>query len=274
MIAEGARRSSRAQHLVRSVGLLAAILLCLSSGQAADGILGGLLKAMGIGGRPVEVPAADPAFEQINEFSPLLNRLLNAELFYIQKITHPPDEQIEQLRKVGTGEVARLARQLAEKQRNSNETPDVRRQLADALAKEMETAISVDAARQYREETAARAQFRRVAATELIISAVDRELVLSAEQAGTFKEILLKEPESGGIVNLQGLMYPQFVPWPNQASVKDVLHPNQNALFQKHPRHGRIHFGWENDLGFNGWMNIPEAILPTRQAPAIQEKKK
>ena len=255
------------------VWCLILLLLPVSSGFGADNVLQGVFKALGIGARQAVVRPAKPVeIEVINQFSPTLNKLLDVELYFIQKVCQPNADQAARLRKFGVGEVVTLAKLMAENQ-NQPGAVDPRQLLIKALDQEIEKVCSMEAAKRYREEMSERLNYKQAAAAGLMLSNMDRDLFFNTNQAQKIESELRKNWKPEWSRNLQGLMYPQYAPWPDAQLIQPYLTPEQSQLITQQNR-GNIQFGWEADAGFNGWVNLSNFINQLHEVEPIAEEQK
>jgi len=256
-----------------TVWCLILLLLPINSGFGADNILQGVFKALGVGARQAIVRPAKPVeIEVINQFSPMLNKILDVELYFVQKVCQPNAEQAARLRKFGAGEVVTLAKLMAENQNQEN-TVDPRQLLTKALGREIEKVCSAEAAKRYREEMSGRLDYKQAAAAGLMLANMDRDLFLSPDQAQKIEGELHQNWKPEWSRNLQGLMYPQYAPWPDAKLIQPHLTPEQSQLIT-HQNHGGIQFGWEADAGFNGWVNLSNFVSQLHDIePSPQEQK-
>lgn len=246
---------------------ITAILIALPARRtaAADSIFDGLFKALGIkeeeprAARVIRVapaPAVDE--DEVNQFSPTLGRLLRAELHFVRKVCQPTPEQLAEIRKHGKTEVVKISRKMVQLQQQMPDFPDARQTLTTALASKIEEVCPKEAAARYRQEVAARENAKREAAANLMVRLIDREFMLSEEQAEKVQHSLLTHWNEDWSRNLQTLMYPQYAPWPDRNLVIPSLDKLQQTLWVERPHRGRIQFGWEAELGFNSWVHVNE----------------
>lgn len=168
----------------------AAVLLAGSVGVArGDEGIGGVLRFLFGGNRGAQAqpaPAVEAVAEDVpadfeNQFTPLLNKLLTAELHFAHKVCRLNAEQLDKLREVGRAKVAAIAKTYGQQQNQhqSSEWPDAREILTDAFQEQLDALLPADAAARYREEIAARREARQEAAREMILVLLDRRVSLT-----------------------------------------------------------------------------------------------
>lgn len=209
----------------------------------------------------------------VNQFTPLLNKLLTAELHFVHKVCEVDGEQLAQLQKVGKAKMAVMAKTY-EKQQNrhqSSEWPDAREALTDAFQEQVDALLPEEVATRYREEIAGRRQAKHEAARDMMTVLIDRKLSLTPEQYEQAGEVIDEKWDPRWSKNMQMFLYDQYAPLPEANVLRPVLSERQRTMWESRTNHGLISFGWEQDLGLRTpWGDVGDLEV---DIPAAAEEK-
>lgn len=198
---------------------------------------------------------ADIPPEMLQQFMPHLNKLLLAEIHFLRKICQPDPETLARLRQAGEEEIVSIARMYARLMRKNQHSgfPDARELLTFALRKRVEESLPEDAARRYREELAARTEASKQATQGMMTVILDRHLALTPQQYERVAETVGENWHEDWGQNLQVFLYDEYAPVPGPDVLNPLLNDRQRELLKDRANHGRIHFGWEQEIGIFNW---------------------
>jgi hypothetical protein len=249
-------------------------LIVLWGGQstvlAADTPLGNLVDFFfGGGAEAVQAMEAAAVAEVVaidanagGQYLPLIYKAAARELYFLKKLAQPTDEQYEPL-KIAAAQAARdLAKEYALAEANgksSEQWPRPGRYLSDALLKSAMAVLPPEAVAKYREEVEAREAAHEAACQAMMVRAIDNRLTLLPEQYEPLRAAVVKQWNKDQSLNLMIYLYDEYLQLPTPASLSSVLNDRQKSLL-KAENHGRIHFGWEQDLGLQGWNDIGQEL--------------
>ncbi|MBX3439042.1 MAG: hypothetical protein KF861_16245 [Planctomycetaceae bacterium] len=271
------------RHSKRRMGgwLLAAVsVLWIGSYGAACGEdrIGGVMRFLfgrGAGGGEargvINLVVEDAPADFENQFTPLLNKLLSAELHFAHKVCQLNAEQVARLKEVGQVKVAAIAKTYGQQrnQHQSSEWPDARDLLTAAFQEQLDALLPAETAQRYREEMAARRLARDAAAREMILVLMDRRLSLTPEQYTQLDGAISGQRDASWSRNMQMFLYEEYAPMPDDSVVRPLLSDRQRDIWASRTNYGRISFGWEQDLGLmTPWGDLGdiELELPAAQA--------
>ena len=83
--------------------------------------------------------------------------------------------------------------------------------------------------------------------------AVDRRVTLVPDQYEPLREAVAKNWDEDRHHSLMIFMYDQYLQLPPNKVLAPVLDERQEKILKKGNNYGRIHFGWEQELGLQGW---------------------
>ncbi|WP_437227467.1 hypothetical protein SH661x_000365 [Planctomicrobium sp. SH661] len=219
-----------------------------------------LARGLGFGRQAVPVPQAldpeDP--DLVNEFSPKLNQLLKAELYFVQKVCQPNAEQLTEFQKTGKAEIVSIAKLMAQKQnqQHTEEFPQPRKLLTAAFVKKGTEILPPEAAKRYQDEIELRVKDRQETNASLMVSQIDRELHLTETQFQDIQAAVQKDWRPEWSRNVMVFFYPDHAPWPAFKTIRPYLDEKQQTLSQNNANRSTIFFGWESDLGLDGWVRL------------------
>lgn len=244
------RKTARAKLVM--TGLMLA-LIGAGTAIADERLLDRLLDIVsGTAGRsvPTDRAVAVPMVVE-NQYSPLLKKMLTAEVHFIRKVCHPNATQLAEIRHAGQVKIAALAEEYAAIQnRHPSSWPDPRQSLTEVFQKHIDDCMSPEAAQRYRKEIAARDAARREAGVAMATAMIDRKVYFSPEQ---YERVAQKIDETWKELwsrNLQAFLYDQYAPTPDSTVLRPLLNQPQQSLWNW-SRAGSISFGWEQDLGLS-----------------------
>ncbi len=221
----------------------------------------------------IDADAAKVGADFVNQYTPLLNKLLMAELHFAHKVCDLNGEQLALLQKAGKAKMAVMAKTYENQQnrRQSSEWPDAREALTDTLQEQIDALLPEEAAARYREEIAARRQAQKDAAREMMVVLIDRRLSLTPDQYEQTGGIIDEQWDPGCERNMQMFLYDQYAPLPDANVLSPVLTERQRTRWESRPHRGRISFGWERDLGLSSpWGDVGDLEI---DIPAAAEEK-
>lgn len=263
--------------------LLGAAALCLVLGSAGvaqgeDPVRGVLrfLFGRGEGGATVQGTVDlinDVPADFVNQYTPLLTQLMTTELHFANEVCELEPEQLRTLKDAGRKKVAELSK-LFEHHQNQNrlgsDTPNPRKLITDVFQEQIDTLVPADVAKRYREEVAARQEFKDEAAREMMAMLIDRKLSFEPEQYDRALVALEDDWNPEWSVNLQMFLYDDFAPMPKRDVLQPLLTDRQRRIWDVQSGHrGRISFGWEQDAGLmTPWGDVGnlEVEIPADEA--------
>jgi hypothetical protein len=189
-----------------------------------------------------------------NQFTPHLKKLLNAELHFAHKVCGLDAEQFARLQESGRLTIASIAKTYGEQQNQhqSHEWPDAREVLTNDFQKQIDASLPADVATRYRDEIAARFGAKLQSARDMMVMLIDRKLSLTPEQNEQVANTLDEHWDPTWSRNMQVYLYDDYAPMPREDLLKSVLTERQQHVWASRMNHGRISFGWEQDLGLIG----------------------
>lgn len=221
----------------------------------------GVTKPAGEGAKVRPVGQPDPtqpavelelAGEARNEFTPVLQQVLEVELYFANKICQLNEDQQRELQAFGKLQLSRMSAKFADAQRMNLATaewPDARQEFTRALAGKLEELLSTEQANTYRTEIAARETAQQLAARDLMIAKLVRKFTLSPDQIAKLEEQLLTHRRDAWARNLMVYNYDEFSPNPPLEVLREVLTAEQLEILESGRQHfGSISFGWQGDL--------------------------
>lgn len=192
------------------------------------------------------------AGEVKNEFTPVLQQVLEVELYFANKICQLNEDQQRELQGFGKLQLSRMSAQFADAQKRNLTTaewPDVRQEFTRALAGKLEEMLSTEQANTYRAEVAARETARQLAARDLMIAKLGRKFALSPDQIAQLEEQLLTHWRDAWARNLMVYNYDEFSPYPPLEVLREVLTAEQLEILESGRQNfGIVSFGWQGDL--------------------------
>jgi hypothetical protein len=193
--------------------------------------------------------------DMLKQFMPHLNKLLVAEIHFLRKVCQPDPETLARLRQAGEEEIVSIAKMYARLMRKNQHSgfPDARELLSFALKKKAEELLPAAAARRYREELTARTEAGKQATQAMMTVILDRHLALTPQQYDQVAEAVGENWKEDWGQNLQVFLYDEYAPVPGPDVLNPLLNDRQRELLKDRANHGRIHFGWEQDIAVFNW---------------------
>ncbi len=258
----------------------AAALMLGGMGVARGDVLGEAVDVLKFLFRPakkkpgvIDAAAANVGAGFVNQYTPLLTKLMMAELHFAHKVCELDGQQLALLQKVGKAKVAVMAKtyENQQNQHQSSEWPDAREALTDAFQEQIDALLPAEAAARYRSEVAARRQAKKDAAREMMVVLIDRKLSLTPDQYEHAGGVINEKWDPGWARNMQMFLYDQYAPLPDANVLSPVLTERQRTTWESRTNHGRISFGWERDLGLSSpWGEVGDLEV---DIPAAAEEK-
>lgn len=270
---------------------LAMALLCCALGEpslAADSPLEELVEFF-FGGGDVAQPAIMEFAPAVVEFDPeaggmylpLLFKASARELHFAKKVCQPSDEVYAELKTAAARAARDLALEYAKAQhanQSTEEWPPPREYLAEALLTAFEARMP-EAAETYRRELEARHTANQAACQAMMTRAIDNRITLLPDQYEPLREIVGKHWDQRQSVNLMIFLYDEYLQLPQLEQLSPVLNDRQEKLLSAGNNHGRIHFGWEQDLGLQSWNDGGQeapgledlSVVPVEPPPTKQD---
>lgn len=207
----------------------------------------------GIGkGRLADV---DPDF--VNVFTPLVTKVLMAELHFVKKVCNPDDQQFDQIHRAGRLAVAQTSKRYEELQKirqSASQWPEPYRQIVDALRHAVAATMPVEVSERYGEEVEARHRARLDASVGMMVVHIDSELLLTPDQYQAISETLRERWQDSWSRGPRLFMYPQYAYMPSANVLNPHLTQRQRNVWSKRPNSTTVNFGWQMELGLQDWF--------------------
>ncbi len=229
-------------------------------------------------GRVVQ-PNLEPIIQQ---YLPRMRTLLRGEVHFLRKVCEPSPEQLaalsgeeERILKEATKtfvEAIYTPRPVAVFPGNNPVRPSSQQLLVDALSEYAKTHFTAAQAEHFQAECAARKQRLQELAVRYLVLALDRDLLLTAEQREKIAGSLTAKWDENWARSASSVMYyPQYFPNVPDALIVPHLDENQKKVWASRPKNQGIIF---NDFGPMTGITIQEDDAPAEVAnPRAFEKK-
>lgn len=260
------------------------LMLCAAGAARGEDAFGGLFRRLfGIGDNAArQERRAEPTLDLIldieapadfaNQYTPLLTKLMTAELHFANKVCELDAAQLQKLTDVGRLTVAKISKMFESQTfRGSPKFPDARQLITEAFRQEIEALIPPEAAARYRDEIAEREEARREAAREMMTMLIDRKLSLTPEQYAQIDEALAENWDANWSKNMQVYLYDEYAPMPHADVLQPLLTDRQRTIWASRGSRGQISFGWEQDLGLMApWGDVGDLEVEIASPPDEQ----
>ncbi|WP_437186640.1 hypothetical protein SH668x_003800 [Planctomicrobium sp. SH668] len=273
----------------RQVIVFACVLTCFvfmkPEQVRAQGVFQNLLKAFSIEkqAEPASVPMVMPRVVEDGEIdpshAPTLSALLNAELHLLNKVCKPTAAQLEEIKAEGTNALRVISGQIRMGTNTNDNAAAYRDLLTDVLLKKSQEIFPEEVAQQYKTELELRREERKTAGATLAMRQIDLKATLTKEQQQEVVKVLIDAKDQGWNKPIAMLLYPQYSPLPDTITLKGTLTDRQMKILSESAQNGRIHLGWEGELGFGGHFasvrlpDVSSAVKETESKAAIGESK-
>ena len=200
------------------------------------------------------VAAFDP--ELGGTFLPLLFKASARELYFARKVCQPDDATYAVMKTAAAQAARDLALQYAKSQHANESTeqwPEPRGFLAEQILKSADGRVPVDAIERYRREVAERGRAFQSACQGMMTRAIDNRLTLLPSQYEPLQQVVAKDWQPQQYKNSMIFLYDEYLQLPALDTLKSALNDRQAQLLERANNHGRIHFGWEQDLGLQSF---------------------
>jgi hypothetical protein len=204
----------------------------------------------------VQVVVPDNMVRQMEQqFGPRVRQMYKSELHFMRGVCKPTRQQFDNVAadgekelKAAIHEVAQLWAEAQQGRRQGNaQWPDTRKVLATQIVKSVKTRISSEAAARYQKEIDARDEARKRVTRLNLLAAMDRKLLLSAEQRDKLDAILDKNWHSSW-GQLQMLMQDgQYFPQMPDDKIFPILTESQKTVWRGIQK-GNVFFGFELNM--------------------------
>jgi hypothetical protein len=188
--------------------------------------------------------------QQAQQFIRQFAALHHAELFFLTEMCGTDPQIVAKLKENGDARVKAAARAYAATQQRMMRQPNERTGFADPrgliqeeIHKELKSLASPEQLATYESQVARRAKARRSAAVRNLVSKLDRDLVLSAEQRAKLLETLLDRwDDSWGRVMQLFIYGDQYFPSVPDELVAPHLNATQMEIWRSIPKHNQSIF--------------------------------
>lgn len=222
----------------------------------------------GIGGiGKAKMADVDPDF--VNVFTPLVTKVLTAELHFVKKVCDPDDQQFDQIHRAGRLAVAQTSKRYEELQKirqSASQWPEPHRQIVVALELAVAATMSAEVTERYREEVEARDQAHLDASVGMMLVHIDSELLLTPDQYQAIGAALRERWQAGWSRGPRLFMYPQYAYMPSANVLNPHLTERQRSVWGKRPNSTTVNFGWQMELGlqdsFGNGLELPAFDKP------------
>lgn len=262
----------------------------LDAFQAIGEAVGEFVQALSGSDRPavvaemaaVELGNTDPFVQQ---FMPQFRYLLKTELRFLRSVCQPDPQQYQLIQTAGEASLKDAVTNFADIQRkmqlggfqagNQPVWPDPRQVIATGLMQSVKATLSPEQAQRYEQELDRRAAARRRAARLNLITKLDKDLVLSAQQRGQLNEILAAHWNDAWVQQLEVFLYgDQYLPMLSDDQVLPILNARQTEIWQGLPKQQNTIWGWAG-FGFlqlNMEDEIPADEIKTDGQPGTDSR--
>ena len=197
----------------------------------------------------------DPNF--VNVFTPLLTKVLTAELHFVKKVCDPDDQQFDRIHRAGRLAVAQTSKRYEELQKirqSASQWPQPQRQIVVALELAIASTMSANVSERYRQEVEARHQAQLDASVGMMVVHIDSELLLTPDQYREISETLRGKWQDSWSRGPRLFMYPQYAYMPPANLLNPHLTERQRNVWSKRPNSTTVNFGWQMELGLQDWF--------------------
>lgn len=210
--------------------------------------------AFDVGGAIVE---ANDNLDQ--QFRPQFEPLMKAELYYIRSLCKPDNAQYQTLKKAAQAALDDAVKKYAGAQRQAQRGglrivngqpsitfPDPQKIIADHMLAAVRANLPEASVAIYLAESEKRSAQRKQAAVRIMVSKLDRDVILSAEQRSQITESLTQNFDEQWSTALERFTYgDDYIPRPPNNRVEQFLNANQKAAWSAsvNPNQG-FFWGW------------------------------
>ncbi len=209
--------------------------------------------AFEVGGAMVEV---NDNFDQ--QFRPQFEPLMKAELYYVRSLCKPDNAQYQVLKKAAQGALDDAVKKYSASQRKAQQGlrivngqpsvtfPDPQKIIADGMLAAVRANLPEASVAIYVAESEKRSAQRKQAAVRIMVSKLDRDVILSAEQRTQITESLTQNFDEQWSAALERFTYgDDYIPRPPNNRVEQFLNANQKAAWSAsaNPNQG-FFWGW------------------------------
>ncbi|MCA9053267.1 MAG: hypothetical protein KDA75_05485 [Planctomycetaceae bacterium] len=190
------------------------------------------------------------------QFRPLINRMAARELYFVEKVCQPDEAQMQRLKAAVVKAAGDLAMDYA-KAEHAGRAPyqwtAPRPFLANAIAAAAEGVLAPEALARYRQEVDAREQASQDAGQRMIVRVIDRRVTLHPDQYQPLLEAVARDWKTEEYHGTNYFQYEEYLQLPSAETLTPILDDRQEKALRQATNYGRIHFGWDQEFGFNGW---------------------
>jgi len=227
------------------------------------------------------VVADDAMVQQLEQqYGAQLRLLYRSELYFMRLVTQPTKQQYDIIAADGDAVVKATLRKYAGAiLGRANDQSDPRAFVAEAIGKSVRQTLSAEQSARYQKELDTRVAARRRVVVQNLVLAVDKALLLTAEQRSKLGEVLEGNWDHSWD-NPQWLTITgQYYPAMPEAKILPILTDTQKTVWRGIPK-GNVRFGFDFgvlpgiEIGDDVWGDDPAPALPHGPGLSKAEAKK
>jgi hypothetical protein len=218
---------------------------------------------------PAAVAAAPAAqlqqFE--NQYGPRFRQVYKSELHLMRIVCQPTREQFDKISAGGEADLKAAIKkcgniwveQRQKGMRQDQEQPEARQLVGDAVARSVKSVLSAEQTRRYQQELDRRAAARRRVVLTSLVAAIDRRLVLAADQRAQLTDILEKNWRATWSQTQMLVQDGDFLPALPDDKIVPILSEKQKSVWREMQK-GNFYLGFDLDT-FQGF-DMADEVWP------------